>query len=344
MIFLKTARLSSKKLSWCPSASILVLAACLLSAPGFAQDGDDSDSGWVRQFDSVTVEQVDPGDLPTTVRPGAQTTIRTDSDELPKPATQEDLRKIVEHVDARMVQVVSVQTPPRPYRQVPMVHYGHALWISASKGAKPVLVSPLHWLQEADAVYIMPADLDAKAEVSWKTRQRTLESVTAGDRGEKWLDEHRKKLIPVEPHRPDKHRNLVTLVVGEQDDDQAKKRPVSIPPSGLELFDVDNKALFRLYGYTPFFGKSLTQTSMLPTHPDDDSLAFYWQTSYPAILGAPLMSQDGKLVAINALRHPAKEDRFLAIPTGAIASYLKVDDEDTAEKDTPETKTPDTNK
>jgi hypothetical protein len=316
-------------------ARSLVAGACALltlttvSTHAYAQDDE---RGWVRKFDSVTVEQVKPDDLPSTVRPGAETVIRTESDELPKPATQDELKKIVEHVDRRVVQVVSVQTPPRPYRQVPMVHYGHALWITPPDGGKPVLVSPLSWLQEADAVYIMPDEIaeDTDADANWKTRRRTLNSVTAGSRGEEWLEDHRKKLIPVEPHRPDKHRNLVTLVIGEQAEN--KKKVVTVPSSGLELFDVKNKALFRLYGYTPFFGTSLTQTTMLPTHPDDTALAFYWQTSYPAILGAPLVSQDGKLVAINTFRHPKEEARFLAIPTGAIASYLTPDDDESDDK------------
>lgn len=284
-----------------------------------AQDGKDR--GWVRQFDSVRVEKVKPGDLPKTRKPGSETIIRTESTELPKPVTKEGLRKMVEHLDRRVVQVVSVQTPPKPYRQVPMVHHGHALWLAPPGGGTPALVSPLSWLKEADAVYVLPRE-DAEGveiETSWKSRRRTLSSVTAGNKGQKWLDTHKDKLVAVKPHRPDKHRNLVTLL--------PEDGSLKAPSSGIEIFDYENKALFRLYGYSPFFGKSLTQTTMKPTHPEDRALAFYWQTAYPAILGAPLVSQDGKLVAINTFRHPKEEKIFLAIPTGAIASYLTPDGE-----------------
>ncbi|QDG49826.1 hypothetical protein FIV42_03445 [Persicimonas caeni] len=280
----------------------------------------------MRQFDSVTVEKVKPTDLPQTTKPGADTIIRTESDELPKPVTKEGLRKIVEHLDKHVVQVVSVQTPPKPYRQVPMVHHGHALWVTPPNGGAPVLVSPLSWLREADEVFILPQKVagEVDVETSWKSRRRSLASVTAGNKGEKWLDKHRDKLVAVEPHRPDKHRNLVILLPDEGQ--------ITAPSTGIELFDYENKALFRLYGFSPFFGKSLTQTTMKPTHPEDRALAFYWQTAYPAILGAPLVSQDGKLVAINTFRHPKKEKLFLAIPTGAIASYLTPDEESEDDK------------
>jgi hypothetical protein len=342
MTFLKKVTISSKSTQQCLSRGFLagVCALLVLSmSPSHAraqsgspaedkQAEDKNDRSGVRQFDSVTVETVKPGDLPSTVRPGAQTVLRTDSDDLPTPATQDELRKVASHVSAHVVQVVSVQTPPRPYRQVPMVHYGHGLWIAPPEGGEPVLVSPLSWLEEADSVYIMPEKVakDADAQAQWKTRRRTLGSVTAGARGEEWLEEHRKKLIPVQPHRADRHRNLVTLVVGDN---------ATRPATGLELFDVENKALFRLYGYTPVFGTSLTPATMLPAHPEDTALAFYWQTNYSAILGAPLVSQDGKLVAINTFRHPKKEGRFLAIPTGAIASYLSPDDS-TSDDSTPD--------
>lgn len=298
-----------------PAIAIVVLLA---SASVCAQQK----KGWVRQFDSVTVEKVAPGDLPSTTRPGADTAIRTESDELPKPATREQLRKIVEHLEARVVQVVAVQTPPKPYRQVPMVHHGHAVWITPPGDGNPVLVSPLSWLKDADEVFVTPDDLadDANAQASWKSRRRSLAAVTAGSKGEEWLEEHKEELIAVKPHRPDRHRNLVTLVAADG--------KLKAPSSGVELFDVENKALFRLYGYSPYLGKSLTQTKMLPAHPDEVALAFYWQTTYPAILGAPLVSENGKLVSINTFRHP-KEDRegiYLAIPTGAIASYLAPDD------------------
>lgn len=299
------------------------IVATLASSPARAQDkGKSAEGGWVRQFDSVTVDRVEPGDLPQTAKPGEKIAIRTKADELPRPATKEELEKMVDYLAARVVQVVSVRTPPRPYRQVPTVHFGHALWLAASDG-KPRLVTTLNWLQEADDVYVIPPALadEASDEAGWKSvRKRTLASMTAGEGGKKWLEEHQDELVAVEPARADKHRNLVTLSADED--------ALSPPAKGLPIFEADKSALFRAYGYTPFFGKSLIQTTLLPTHPEQAELAFFLQTSFPAILGAPLVSQDGKLVAINAFRHPQKEKVFLAVPAGAIAGYLAAEEDD----------------
>lgn len=314
-----------------PATSLGVCIALLLliAAPAAnAQEG----RGGIRTFDKVTVKKVKPADLPQTSKPGSRTAIRTKSDQLPKAATQEELRELAKHLSSRVVQVVTVQTPPKPYRQVPMVYFGHAVWISPPGGAaKPVLVSSLSWLREADEVFVVPPkvaldeDSEAtRAKKSWTTRRRSLASLTAGNGDKKWLDEHRDELVPVEREHADKYRNLVTLTGADG--------ALSAPSSGVELFDVEHKALFRLYGFSPYLGDTLVDTTIMPTHPDDAALAFYWQTSFPAILGAPLVSQDGKLVAINTFQHPKKKGVYLAIPTGAIASYLSPDDADNGSK------------
>lgn len=316
---------------WAP---VVVAASLLLWTPdGYAQqDDDDRDRGWVRDFDSVTVEEIKPDDLPSTVTPGESTGIRTDSDDLPEPASQDELEKVVERIDERVVQVVSVQTPPRPYRQVPMLHFGHALWVNTPGAETASLVTPLSWLKDADAVYLIPSKVaeESKDQEEWRDiHRRSLESVTVGKDGRKWLEEHEDKLVELEAKRPDKHRNLVTLSASSEgaSGDDASDR-MNAPAKGLELFDVEKKAMFRVYGFTPFFGKSLISTTLLPNHPEEVELAFYWQSSFPALLGAPLVSEKGDLVAINIFRHPKDDDIFLAIPTGAIKSYLSQDDEE----------------
>ncbi len=319
---------------------MILVASLMLGAPAsYAQQGgDDGDRGWVRDFDSVTVEEIKPDALPSTVTPGESTGIRTDSEDLPEPASRDELEKVVEHLDKRVVQVVSVQTPPRPYRQVPMLHFGHALWVNIPGTETASLLTPLSWLKDADAVYLIPPKVaeESKAQEEWRDiHRRSLESVTVGKDGRKWLEEHQDELVELEAQRPDKHRNLVTLVASGIDASgkdasgkDASNDALAAPSKGIELFDVEKKAMFRVYGFTPFFGKSLISTTLLPNHPEEVELAFYWQSSFPALLGAPLVSEKGDLVAINIFRHPKDDDIFLAIPTGAIKSYLSQDDEE----------------
>ncbi len=333
-------------------AAMVGAALVLVASPGaHAQEvhvprSSEHRGGFIQNFDNVTIKRIRPIDLPQTKAPGSHIAIRTKSDQLPKPASRAQLRKIAARLHSRVVEVVVVQTPPRPYRQVPMVYFGHAVWITPpthtdtkSKFARkedapkkaPVLVTTLNWLRKADHVYVVPPSAAAttghhigasRAKTSWQTRRRSLASVTAGSGNQKWLEEHRDELIPVAARHADKYRNLVTLVDAKSDSSNAKAHKLKVPPTGVPLFDAKHKALFRIYGYSPYAGDSLTATSIQPTHPDNAALAYYWQTGYPGVLGAPLVSQDGYLVCLNAFRHPKNAKVFLAIPTPAIASYL----------------------
>jgi len=336
-----------------------------------AQQKPSADNpGWVRTFDDVSVRHIKPEDLPEASEPGAAIgLLRTSSKDLPRHASQEDLQKLAEKTSARVMRIVAVQVPPRPYRQVPMLFFGHALWVSppalpdpedtksdapsgrdsniksryanrvtreasredaAPPAQKPVLVSSLDWLSTADQVYALPDDIsfdDEKKQVtkhvkkaddaaaSWRATRRSLEQLTAGTGGEKWLKKHKDKLIELSPLNPDRHRNLVQLNSAD-----ARLRP---PTAGFELFDTANQALFKLYGYSPYAGPFLTNTMLFGNHPENPALTFYWQTNYAAILGAPLISEDGKLVSINTTQHPDDAEIFLSVPTNAIASYLR---------------------
>lgn len=289
-------------------------------------DGDGNDEGdeakgereWVREFDSVDVERIDPSDFSQTAKPGADTGIRTEGDELPEPADEDQLRSTVDQVASQVVQVAAVQTPPSPYRADPMTHFGHAVWVQADEAKSPALITPLNWLEEADQVFVIPNSIarSSRDQSEWQdVHRRSLESVTAGKSNAQWLQDHRDKLVEVEAQRPDEHANLVTLA-------PANNKELEGPSDEMTIFDVDDEGLFRVYGYTPYFGDSLVSTTIERRHPDRESLAFYWKTTFPAILGAPLVTEDGKLVAINTFRHPQNEDVFLAIPSEAVATYL----------------------
>ncbi|TDP76784.1 hypothetical protein DFR33_102421 [Bradymonas sediminis] len=360
-------------------AAVLVGVGLCVGSPSSAtaqQSPGAENPGWVRTFDDVSVRHIKPEDLPEASEPGAAIgLLRTSSKDLPRHASQEDLQKLAEKTNARVMRIVAVQIPPRPYRQVPMLFFGHALWVSppalpdtadtnpgsttdsganpgrdsniksryanrVTRGAaredaappvqRPVLISSLDWLSTADQVYALPHDISLDDEkkqtskhvkkaddsaASWRATRRSLEQLTAGTGGEKWLKKHKDKLIELSPLNPDRHRNLVQLKSAD-----ARLAP---PASGFELFDTANQALFKLYGYSPYAGKFLTNTMLYGSHPENPALTFYWQTNYAAILGAPLIAEDGKLVSINTTQHPDDTQIFLSVPTDAIASYLR---------------------
>src|SRR5690606_19947470 len=106
----------------------------------------------VEQLREVRVETVRPGDLPEPTKRLPDASARTAR--LPRPATADELRATGARVGAAVVEIVAVHVPPRPSRQTPMLHRGHAVWLSADPdGAPPVLVSTLDWLADAREIF-----------------------------------------------------------------------------------------------------------------------------------------------------------------------------------------------
>ncbi|MGM0557997.1 MAG: hypothetical protein ACQEVA_16550 [Myxococcota bacterium] len=304
---------------------IVIVAICAAVAPrsAYAQEADDTESeeqstNGIRSFESVRVQRIKPHDLPTQSKPGAPTGIRTQPEDLPQAPTEDQLKVTRARVRAATIRVAKLQTPARPYRQEPRVSFGHAVRVEVpgTDGDEAAVIASLAWLADADAVYVVPDELATKhaEDKDWmKVRRRTLRSVTAGAEGREWYEENREKLIEVELEHRDKHRNLVTLAA----DDLAE-----LLGEPLELFPYDKKGLFYAYGYSPYFGDAIAQTTIAPSHPDKLALSFYFQSSFPAALGAPIVSDRGKLVTITAFRHPDDANITLTIPTQAIESYL----------------------
>lgn len=306
--------------------AIVAVTAALVPRAAYAQDdgGDDAPRrDGVRDFDDVTVERVKPHDLPTQSKPGAPTGIRTRPEDLPRAPTEDKLAKTRDRARDATVRIAKVETPPRPYRQEPRVSFGHAVLVEVpgdderdDQKQSTALITTLDWLAGADAVYVVPASLatNHSEKGDWmKVRRRTLRSVTAGAEGREWYEQNREKLLEVELTHRDEHRNLVTL------SSDAISDVVDAP---LQLFPYAEKGLFYAYGYSPYFGDAIAQTTIAPTHPEKVALSFYFQTSFPAALGAPIVSDDGRLVTITAFRHPDDANVTLAIPTQAIESYL----------------------
>lgn len=301
----------------CTSAlALLVLVAALVAAAprsAFSQGGSQAGA---RTFDDLTVERIKPDDIPDQASPGAPIGLRTPADKLPKAPTEQDLRRAGQRVASATVRLVAVKTPPRPFRQEPSLSFGHAVRVALEPSSpQAIWLTTLAWLADADRVFVIHgAATESEKTPDWmRARRVPLESITAGAAGQAWLDQHADALEPIELLNPDPHRNLVSLR-----SDKLTAR--SDPP--LALFAYDSEALFFAHGYSPFFGEVLAQTTITPTHPDNPALAFYFQTTFPAVSGAPIVSSDARLVTLTAFRHPDQADLTLAIPTGAIAHYM----------------------
>jgi hypothetical protein len=328
-------RESRRRSAWrnaCSWSALLFAAFALVAAlaprDAYAQQQEDDAAetegqrkDGIRSFESVTVERIKPHDLPTQSKPGAPTGIRTQPEDLPRAPTEDQLEATRARVRAATVRVAKLETPRRPYRQEPRVSFGHAVLVEVpgTDGRKRAVISSLAWLADADQVFVVPAELATKhaEDQDWmKVRRRTLQSVTAGAEGREWYEQNRRDLVEVELEHRDKHRNLVTLAA----DGLAK-----LVDNPLALFPYDKKGLFYAYGYSPYFGNAIAQTTIAPTHPEKVALSFYFQSSFPAALGAPIVSDRGELVTITAFRHPDDANITLAIPTQAIESYLAPD-------------------
>lgn len=316
----------------------------------------DSRPGWVSSFDDVKTEKIKPADLPPTPAPGSSTGLKTTGAKLPKPASEQELRAQARAVAPKTLRVVALHTPPRPYRQQPMLYFGHAVWVEAPKSeSKPAehkenretdeeldkpakdtrssaLLSSYDWLENADKVYALPTDIDVDKKTSAGLNLTPAAHVSVSDMsGQKsaqaWLKKNQDDLLELKLHQPDRHRNLVEL--------RGESAELNAPDEGLTLFDSSGSALYRLYGFSQYAGEFLSAVQIKPDVPKNPALAFYWQTNFSAILGAPLLSSDGKLVALNTIRHPEEDKVFLSIPTIAIATYLGFDPDASAKKETP---------
>ena len=93
--------------------------------------------------------------------------------------------------------------------------------------------------------------------------------------------------------------------------------------TGLALFDTKTEALPYLYGYSPYAPELLVPTTILPREDKEEYLAYFFQTSYQGISGAPIVARDGRVVMLSALRHPKNPKRGLAIPPGSLRQFVQ---------------------
>lgn len=314
-----------------PTAAALLVVPLLLlppSGPALGQEdgeprsseSDETDAEaptapGVKEFDTVDVDRVSPGDLPSSAESKLPDVVRS-TDSPGDPPSRDELRATADRVDDRLFTVVAVDETEAPGDATPVVQRGHALFVQHPDGGPPILVSSLFWLSDASEIYIHPDPRSAAGadDQTPSPERRTLEESTAGGTEAAWLKKHRDQLVEAKLYRPDRHRNLVAVV---PDDTSA----VNLPKSGLQFFDLDESP-GRLYGFSPKTGTQLSETTILPGRPDQRALKFYLQTTYAAAYGAPIVSGDGQLLGMTAFRHPGDSGIVLVVPPEAIRKFV----------------------
>lgn len=283
------------------------------------QPSETSQVPGAKTFDNVTIERVRPDNLPQQSPKLPPPVVYQKDQRLPRLITQQQLQETSKNVARAVVQIISIHMPPKPYRQTPMVHRGHAVWISIDANAPPVLISTLDWLAEAQTIYILPADISHEFAVRDPNASqgafRSLNSVTVQTFDSKILERHKDKLIEVRRVKPTSLQNLVKL-------EPIHPETLETPTRGLEIVDTQAALPLQIYGYSPFIAHSLVQTTMILEEPEDESLSFYLQTTFPGILGAPIVGPDGQIIALNALAYPGKPQISLAVPSAALRTYV----------------------
>lgn len=310
-------------------SKILIAASVLLFAPSpsWAQEAPRQVRPGVHNFDEITVEHLRPEDLP---REGAfrpPPIVDSSVDDLPRMLSVESLRRTRDSVASHTFELIALVQPAPPYRQTPMIYRGHALWVSAKEDqSSPVLISTHDWLEHAQAFYLVPSHVNtpdnggqsagSAGNAGQQAAFRSLESVTSGGIDFRWLQAHRNQLIELEISRGDRHRNLSAF----RPRDPAR---LDRPATGLKVFDVRGQLPPQIFGYSPFISQDLAIATFLRSPPSHESLAFYMQTDFQGILGAPIISPHGHLIALGALRNPYRSGVTLAIPPTSIEAFVK---------------------
>jgi hypothetical protein len=286
----------------------------------------------VQTFDDVQVERIRPGELPPrsdtsipdVLRPAQKGSSAREA--LPSPPEAETLQQTGSDVAARTWAVVAVDKPAGSLQETPSLFRGHAVAVGADP---PILVTSYAWLKDVDAVYMLSRDPsrqqttadDSDPDRSSRptARRYDFDEATLAGQSSEWLDAHRDRLIQVDLFKPDKHRNLATLVPRDVS-------ALNLPAEGLELFQIESASPSRLYGHTPYASKeSLQMATLAENTPQSKALSYYLQTTWRPAHGAPLVTTDGKLVTLTAMQHPGDpaEPMTLVIPPTPLRSYLK---------------------
>lgn len=281
------------------------------------KDETKSEDGVTRPKYSIT--RVTPDGLPNRIlKPQSYDLIRRPT-RLPSPPRRTQLVTLEKTLTGKVVRVIALVMPPRPYRQVPMVYEGHAVWMSQKKDAgAPVLISTLNWLEGAQTIYLAPQPkTPSSAGMLQRSRIVKISDLNTSDAGARTLrhiQANPKAYTALTRTSPDRNRNLVELKGV-----MAPKRQ----PKGLTTFDAKTTPLSYAYGYTPGPTAGLKNTSVLAGQAPQEALQYYLQNTYAGILGAPVVSLQGEVIGLNAMRNPTQATVSLAVPHQALRDFVK---------------------
>lgn len=281
-----------------------------------------STTGWAQskpwEQADVKVKRIKPADLPSREESSFPSVLKS-KNILPKPTTLEQRKSLGKKVEPMVVEIVAILPPPNSFQRNPTLVRGHATWVSAEEnGANPVLVTTMHWLEGAQAIYVSPENLrtpNGPRDNLPRARNRSLGSLSAGGLVREILKKS-DELVSLESIEIDMHRNLLTLVPG------SSESKLQTPKRGLTFFDVQRQSPTYIYGYSPMLGPNPRAALFFPIDASE-ALSFYLQTDFPATLGAPLVTIDAELVAITAMRHPEEQARTLVVPPLALEKYVE---------------------
>ena len=288
------------------------------------QDDDDEEQQRDEEspfdsFDDLTVERVQPDEIPD-FRPGLPEgpSSRMDTSDLPQSVSGEQLREVSHSVASSTVELVAVVIPEAPYRADPMLYRGHALWISPHRsGQEPQLIATSDWLEDADEIYAVDGTVSqALSEGGLELgghEPQPLEDFSA-DAGQ-LLERYGDRLVALEIEEANRHVNLARLR-------GAGDTRIATPESGLVLHDMDHALPSAIFGYSPGIGSSVVPVGYRDSEHLERAYSFYFLVDFQAILGAPIVGSNGRLLGMTALRHPSQPEHTLAVPPGAIHSFV----------------------
>lgn len=284
------------------------------------EDEDDGESSSAFDtFDDMEVTRIAPDQVPD-FRPGLPrgTDSRVATDDLPQMLTGEQLEQLSYRVASSTVEIVAVVVPPEPYRPTEMIYRGHAVWISPhTSGDDPKLIATADWLEDADRIYAAGKEIGDQLSrgglTLGATEPQPIDDFTA-DRTE-FLDRHRDDLVPLQIEEANRHVNLARL--SGRDDTE-----IAAPSRGLILHDMETALPGSIFGFSPGVGNQAIPVGYRDSSELEQAFSFYFTVDFRAILGAPIVDPDGRLIGMTALRHPERPEETLAVPPGAIHAFL----------------------
>ncbi|TXD38517.1 hypothetical protein FRC98_06445 [Lujinxingia vulgaris] len=296
----------------------------MVANSAFAQESEPLQRvkpGELQSFEDVRIERIRPHEL-SEITPGlGRPEIATaESADLPRPLNREELERLRAIANTRTSLIMALVMPPRPYRQVPMVYIGHAVWVQPAPDRAPILMSTSDWLTDAKQIFLIDdATAAAMREhgIPLASRPSPGTSRPSGEGIEDLLKEVGDVLIELRADRREPNLNLAHLSF-VSDEAEARSRP----QSGWPLHDTSRPAPPMIFAYSPERPGLIEPVQIHDLRTLDEAFQFYLPTTSTAILGAPLFSNTGRLVALNALRHPERGEVGLAVPPGALKHFV----------------------